>query len=245
MHTGARRKLQPGAAGGKMNSQLDLEAEMGRTKRKTKITKILFLLIGVLMIGTVSGCTSDKSVRTYLQALLDTSYKNDSSAFVEIKLGTAEDASALYEQGIDTGVGIFCSRLGVSEEYEEEFRQIYMDMLGKVRYTVEKAEKQSDGSYIVTVTYEKMNVFKPALAMHQENVAAMMEEWANASEPPTEEEMVAAVYREFKSSMETVLAEVQYEEAASLTVRIELINNVYTPNANDIEELERALFDGE
>lgn len=218
---------------------------MESTKMKKSIEKMLVLLIGVLIVGTVSGCTSDKSVRTYLQALLDTSYKNDSSAFVEIKLGTAEEAQALYEQGIDTGVGVFCSRLGVSDEYKDEFRQIYMDMLGKVRYTVEEAQKQSDGSYIVTVAYEKMNIFKPALALHQENVAAMMEEWANASEPPTEEEMVAAVYREFKNSMETILAEVQYEEAASMTVRIELIDNVYTPNANDIEELEKALFDGE
>lgn len=212
---------------------------------KKKITKILFLLIGVLLIGTVSGCTSDKSVKTYLQALLDASYKNDSEAFVEMKLGTAEEAQALYEQGIDTGLDVFCSRLGVYDEYKEDFRQIYMDMLGKVHYTVENAEKQSDGSYIVTVTYEKMNIFKPALALHQENVAAMTDEWANASEPPAEEEMVAAVYTEFKNSMETVLAEVQYDAAASLTVRIELVDNVYTPNTDDIAELEKVLFDGE
>lgn len=212
---------------------------------KKKITKILFLLIGVLLLGIVGGCTSDKSVKTYLQALLDASYKNDSGAFVEMKLGTAEEAQALYEQGIDTGLDVFCSRLGVYDEYKEDFRQIYMDMLGKVHYTVENAEKQSDGSYIVTVTYEKMNIFKPALALHQENVAAMTDEWANASEPPAEEEMVAAVYTEFKNSMETVLAEVQYDAAASLTVRIELVDNVYTPNTADIAELEKVLFDGE
>lgn len=212
---------------------------------KKKITKILFLLIGVLLLGIVGGCTSDKSVKTYLQALLDASYKNDSGAFVEMKLGTAEEAQALYEQGIDTGLDVFCSRLGVYDEYKEDFRQIYMDMLGKVHYTVENAEKQSDGSYIVTVTYEKMNIFKPALALHQENVAAMTDEWANASEPPAEEEMVAAVYTEFKNSMETVLAEVQYDAAASLTVRIELVDNVYTPNTDDIAELEKVLFDGE
>ncbi len=218
---------------------------MENTRIKKSVNKMMLLLIGVLVVGAVSGCASDKSVRTYLQALLDTSYKNNSDAFVEIKLGTQEDAQALYEQGIDTGVGVFCSRLGVSDAYKEEFRQVYMDMLGKVRYTVEEAEKQSDGSYNVTVTYEKMNIFDPALAMHEENVAAMMEEWASAAEPPSEEEMVAATYREFKNCMETVLAGVQYDEAATMTVRIELVDNVYTPNANDIEELEKALFDGE
>ena len=98
---------------------------------------------------------------------------------------------------------------------------------------------------MVTVTYEKMNIFKPALALHEENVAAMMEEWANAPEVPTEEERIAAVYSEFKNSMETVLTEVQYDAAASMTVRIELVDNVYTPNTDDITELEKVLFDGE
>lgn len=201
--------------------------------------------MGVLTVGILGGCTSDNTVKTYLQALLDASYKNDSGAFVDMKLGTAEDAQKLYEQGIDTGVSVFCSRLGVSEEYEDEFRQIYMDMLGKVRYTVDTAEKQSDGSYIVSVSYEKMNIFKPALELHQENVAVMVETWENSAEPPAEEEMVDAVFLEFKNSMETVLAEVQYDEAVTMTVRIELVDNVYTPNTDDIAELEKALFDGE
>ena len=192
----------------------------------------------------MSGCTSDKTVKNYLQALLDTSYKNDATIFVDMKLGTAEEAKALYDRGIDTGVGVFCSKLGVSDTYRESFRQVYMDMLAKVRYTVDTAEKQSDGSYVVTVTYEKMNIFQPALERHQEAVAAMADAWKNAEEPPTEEELEESVFLEFKNSMETVLAELQYDEAATMTVRIELIENVYTPNTDDIAELEKALFDG-
>lgn len=207
--------------------------------------RILFVLTGILTAGILSGCTSDKTVKTYLQALLDTSYKNDSSAFVEMKLGKAEEAQALYEQGIDTGVGVFCSRMGVSEDYKEEFRQIYMEMLGKVRYTVDTAEKQSDGSYIVSVSYEKMHIFEPALTMYQEKVAALGDEWKNSDNVPSEEEIVERVILEFKESMETVLSEVTYEEAASMNVRIELEDNVYTPNTEDIMELEKALFDGE
>ena len=140
---------------------------------------------------------------------------------------------------------LFRSRkLGVSDTYRESFRQVYMDMLAKVRYTVDTAEKQSDGSYVVTVTYEKMNIFQPALERHQEAVAAMADAWKNAEEPPTEEELEESVFLEFKNSMETVLAELQYDEAATMTVRIELIENVYTPNTDDIAELEKALFDG-
>ena len=48
-----------------------------------------------------------------------------------------------------------------------------------------------------------------------------------------------------KSHIEAVLAEVQYNEPQTMTVRIELIDNVYTPNTDDVAELEKALFDGE
>lgn len=198
------------------------------------------------MAATLAGCSTDTSVKTYLQALLDASYKNDATAFVKMKLGTAEEAQELYERGIDTGVSVFCGRIGASDEYREEFRATYMDMLSKVRYTVDDANKQSDGSYIVTVSYEKMNVFKPALELHQNHVAAMTEEWAKAPEnAPAKEDMVKMAILEFKSSMEEVLADVQYSEAQTMSIRIELADNIYTPNADDIAALEKALFDGE
>ena len=90
-----------------------------------------------------------------------------------------------------------------------------------------------------------MNIFKPALEHYQEAVAAMADTWKDTGKPPTEEALEESVFLEFKNSMETVLSEVQYDEAATMTVRIELIENVYTPNTDDIAELEKALFDGE
>lgn len=212
---------------------------------KKSYQKIIFLLISIVAVSTLSGCTSDKKVKNYLQALLDASYKNDAAIFVDMKLGSEEEAQELYERGIDTGVGVFCSKLGVPDAYRESFRQVYMDMLGKVRYTVDHAEKQSDGSYVVTVTYEKMNIFKPALERYQEAVAALAASWQDAEEPPAEEALAESVYMEFRNSMESVLSEVQYDEAATMTVRIELLENIYTPNTEDIAELEKALFDGE
>ncbi len=227
----------------------DMRLRMEKQKEKSmKISwnMVRILLVGILAVAMLGGCSTDTSVKTYLQALLDASYKNDSTAFVKMKLGTAEDAQALYERGIDTGVSVFCGRIGASDDYKGEFRATYMDLLSKVRYTVDEASKQSDGSYIVTVSYEKMNIFKPALELHQSNVAAMTEEWAKAPESaPSKEDMVKQVILEFRNSMETVLADVQYSEPQTVNIRIELADNIYTPNADDIAALETALFDVE
>ena len=54
---------------------------------KKSYQKIIFLLISIVAVSTLSGCTSDKKVKNYLQALLDASYKNDAAIFVDMKLG--------------------------------------------------------------------------------------------------------------------------------------------------------------
>ena len=89
-----------------------------------------------------------------------------------------------------------------------------------------------------------MNVFQPTTATYQEKVAALAKEWTEG-DAPSEEEMMHQIVLTYKESLEAVLAEVQYNEPQTMTVRIELVDNVYTPNTDDVAELEKVLFDGE
>jgi hypothetical protein len=45
--------------------------------------------------------------------------------------------------------------------------------------------------------------------------------------------------------METAMSQVTYDEPKDMTVRIELVDNKYTPNMSDVKELEKALLDWE
>jgi hypothetical protein len=209
------------------------------------IRNLLTVLIFVAGVGILGGCTSNKDISKYFEALLDTSYKNDISGFVDIKLGTEDEAKALYNQGIDEGVAAFCDSLSVPEGLDEDFRTLYMNMLKMVKYEVGSAVKQSDGSYNVTVTYEKMNIFQPTVEIYEENVAEVANEWANSEENIDEEEKQRQVILEFKNSMETAMSQVTYDEPKDMTVRIELVDNKYTPNMSDVKELEKALLDWE
>jgi hypothetical protein len=110
---------------------------------------------------------------------------------------------------------------------------------------VGSAVKQSDGSYNVTVTYEKMNIFQPTVEIYEENVAEVANDWANSEESIDEEEKQRQVILEFKNSMETAMSQVTYDEPKDMTVRIELVDNKYTPNMSDVKELEKALLDWE
>ena len=210
-----------------------------------KFKKIALALVCVLMVSMLGGCAAKFDAQAYLTALLDASYKNDSKAFVEMKIGTAEEAAELYEQGLDSEMDAFLATLTVSEELEAEFRQLFKDLLSKVKYTVQGAEKQEDGSYIVTVSYEQMIIFEPILADYEEAVTEMYTTWTESEEIPSEDEMMEQMIVALRDCMKSNLESVEYAEADTAEVTIELIDDVYTPNQDDVANLEMVLFDTE
>lgn len=205
------------------------------------VKKIALALASLMLVGILGGCGAKFDASAYLQATLDNSYKNDSSGLVKLKLGTAEEAAAIYEEGIDTEMNAFLSGLTVSDALEAEFREAFKDMFSKVKYKVGDAEKKSDGSYVVTVTYEKMIIFAP---MMEEYNQALLNLSGDASMAAlSESEQWEKIMEVMKDSMNTAIGSVTYGEPAELTVRIELKDKLYTPNKNDLADLELALFD--
>lgn len=113
----------------------------------------------------------------------------------------------------------------------------------------QKTNGQDDGSYVVTVTYEQMNVFAPTLENYMTTVEEMVTAWTEAAlageETPSEEEMMAEVIGAFETTLADVLANVTYAEPQTMTVRIELVDGLYTPNEDDLYNLEYSLFDND
>lgn len=211
-----------------------------------KMKKLTMALVVVMMLGLLAACGKSFDAAGYTKALLDNSYKNDSTTFVELKIGTAEEAAQIYEEGLDTELDAMITAAGIDAEAAAGFRQIFADMLAGAKYTVGEAVKQDDNSYVVTITYEQMQVFGPAMENYMASVTAMTEEWMSVTsedELPTEEEMYAAIFEELKVCMADAVANATYAEPATTTVRIELVDNVYQPNEEDIFNLESVMFD--
>ena len=211
-----------------------------------KMRKVAILLAAVLMATVLGGCGSfDAS--GYIKALLDNSYKNDSAAFVEQKIGTAEEASELYETGIDTALKSLTAQGQFSDELKNEFEAVVKDIYKSVKYTVGEATKKDDGSYEVEVKYQKMKIFSAAMDKYTEALQAYSDEMAekagNGGEVPSDEELNEASYQMLKDAIKESLGSVEYEDEASTTVHIKLKNRVYAPNEDDVYNLERLMFD--
>lgn len=206
--------------------------------------KLSIIAACLLTVGLLGGCGTKFDASAYTKALLDNSYKNDSTDFVSMKLGTAEEAADLYEQGLDAEVDAMLSAAGnVSDAQAQEFRQVFADILAGARYTVGEAEKQDDGSFVVTVTYEQMQVFGPAMEQYMDDINAWAAEIQSTGNIPSDDEMMEKIVDMLKDSLVGALPKATYADSATTTIRIELNNNEYSPNENDIYNLEMVLFD--
>ena len=205
--------------------------------------KILCAFLCVLLVSLLGGCGTTFDASGYLKALLDNSYKNDSTAFVEMKIGSANEAAALYEQGIDAEVAAMglSGDIGLTEEEMMLSREVFSKMLAGARYTVGDAVLQENKDYVVTVTYEQMNVYAPTMELYLEKMAELNTKWED--QPPTETERVKEILMTVITCMDEALALATYDEPATTTVRVELTNNVYYPNDEDLVKLEMVLFD--
>ncbi|MBQ6806326.1 MAG: hypothetical protein IJO97_02710 [Lachnospiraceae bacterium] len=211
--------------------------------------KIAALLVCVMSVGLLGGCGNSFDASAYTKAVLDNAYKNDSTGFVELEVGTAEESAEVYQEGLDAVVDSWLTAYEITDDYEADFEAIFADILSNVKYTVGEAEKQDDDSFIVTVTYEQMNVFAPAIEAYTTTVTELTAAWVEAAaageEIPTEDEMVAELVIALEDNLKNSLANVTYDEAATTTIRIELVDNVYTPNTDDLATFESVIFDYE
>lgn len=212
--------------------------------------KLSIILACIMVVGLLGGCGNSFDTSAYLKALLDNSYMNDSSQMVSMKIATEDEASGLYEEGLDDVVDAMLEGIyGLTDEEEDQWRQVMADVLAGAKYTVGESEKQDDGSYVVTVTYQKMNVYGPAMEACMVLAAEKNAEWQtaynNGEEIPSEDEMMVWAAMALKDCIEDSLKNVSYGEEQTLTVKIRIEDNVWTPSMSDIEKLGTALFDSE
>lgn len=211
-----------------------------------KMKKLSAILAGVMTAAFLGGCGASFDAAGYIGAILDNSYKNDSSKFVSMKIGTAEEAAETYETGLSGEVDTLIEMSGegpATDEQRTEIENIMKDIYGKTKYTVDGAEKQDDGSYVVTVTYEQINVFGPAVEAYMQEVDNLEAELLNATEMPSEDELRERLMTAYIDSFNNVLANVTYDAPATATIKVAVKDQLWQPDSADIVAFETSLFD--
>lgn len=212
------------------------------------INKSIILFMGLVLLSTLAACEKfDAS--GYVKAILDNSYYNDATGMVEKEMGTVEEAAELYNKGIDAQIDVMFEKVAISDELTEEYRQFFEELFSNVKYTVGEAVEVDDKTFEVAVTYEKMNVFTDVMITYEAKITEMVEVWnENAlagEEILSDEEMNEQLFAMLKDCMVEELEEATFDEPAVATIKVELVDKVWTPSQEDLIDLEYALIDFE
>ena len=213
-----------------------------------KLRKISVMLSCVMLITFLGGCGNSPDMAGYISAILDNTFKNDSTKFVSMEIGTAEQAAKSYETTLAGEVDalIELSDAGpASDEQRAQMESIVKDIYAKAKYTVDGAEKQDDGSYVVTVTYERANVYGNILDAYLADAMELNDELAeaDAAEMPSEAELRETLLNSYIDDFNNALANVTYDAPATATIRVELMNQTWQVNSADFTVFQQNLFD--
>ncbi len=213
-------------------------------RKKGKLFTVIFTFLFLLL--SAAGCGKEFDASGYLKAVLDNSYKHDPTAFLDQKIGSEEEAEQLFQEGIDANIAALTESASVSQEQEQNFRAIFEQIYAQADYTVGEAQKQEDDSYVVTVTYRPMTLFadtQPQLEEQTEQLTnSYMEQIAAGGEAPDEETLTGEIMELYMGILQDAAGSVNYGEETSCQVRIQLDDNVYIPNTDDLMTLENGIL---
>ena len=226
--------------------------------KKTALAAMCLVL--VLGCAACGGVSADDAV-AYAQGELDAAYLGIySQEFLDLVDITEDDARETHEQNISAETDYFLGTyIGVSdvEALPDDVRQSVEDMYEEIyshsKYTVNSATQTSEGDYNVDVTIYPIDIMQRFTA---EELQAIWDEVTTELSAGidvaslSDEEYVelynscdAEYVRRTVELIEGLIPELDYEEAQSAVLKLELEDNVYTAVETDWANIDLMIID--
>lgn len=201
-------------------------------------------LLCIMCAGIFSGCGMRQEIdaSAYVKAWLDCAFKNDTTA-------AQGENNAIYEEEInditDSFLAAYRSEYEVTEEIEADFRELFKELLAKAKYTVGDARLREDGSYVVTVMCEQMQLRDSFETEYNRALIELYKKWKQfpASAPASQEDADKYVMGLLRDGMRNGLADVTYGEPVEIQITLEPDGRRYQPRESDVYRLTMELFD--
>lgn len=213
------------------------------------ITKrMLALMLALAATLSLSGCSlfAQFDASGYTQAVLDATTRAEFDKYIELTNSTAEDAQAEYDEVLESFLAEFKS-LSISDELLENYKQLFIDLLAKTKYSVGEAEKDGN-NFLVPLTIEPLIIYEgfndeveEATAAFQEEVIA---EYNESGEMPSDEEIYERSFQIMYDIMSARLASATYGEPQTLTITVsQNSDGLWNISDSDYEAIVSLLID--
>ena len=209
---------------------------------KKRITGILALTLAfaTLLGGCGSKMTADDA-KSYAQACLDASYKGEFDEYLSQTDSTKEEAQEMYDNGINlTMEASDIENSGVSQELQDKYRQMFIDLYKSADYTLDNAKEDGEDGFTVDVTVKPFLIFE---GLDDELNAKLEEIAANMTEVPSDEEINEMVYQAMYDIISPKLSNMEYGDPVTVTIHVVPDDDgVYYVPDDDYQAVENALL---
>lgn len=200
-------------------------------------------LIAALLL--MPGCEKKEfDAAAYTQAMMDATYHDDSSKFVEQDLGKEQEAEKMHKDTVDALVEAFSDVLGAQpdEKVKAELETAVDELCKKTDYTVGEA-LEDNGVYKVDVgirPIEFTSAFEGDAFNRQaeEAVKAAMQEKADI----TPDELNTVLLNLLLTQLKTVTQQPTYGSRETVTVQVRKNDGLYEIPASGWEKLDQHLI---
>lgn len=219
--------------------------------KKKKIILITVILAAIIAVGVSAGIylyVNRFDAGEYVQAVLDTSYKNETDQYVEITGISQEEAEKIFEDNLDATIVGFESS-AMPEEMLPKYRELFGELARKVSYTIGEPEKQEDGTYTVPVIVKPITLFTDTYETFQTRAQEYAQEVTdsvmNGGEMPADEEMQSQIYQIYYDVLkERVDSGMLYGGARNATLRVTKEGSrEFTIDQEDMDKLDSMLIE--
>ncbi|MBR1599428.1 MAG: hypothetical protein IJ661_11045 [Lachnospiraceae bacterium] len=208
-------------------------------------TKKNALIVTIIMIACLAtGCSLFSfDASGYIKACLDANMHGEFEEYAKITNNSVEDIEKLYNDFLDTDLS-FLKQYNVSEDKEQQFRELFINLYKKTQYEVGGATKESDGSYTVPVTVHKMIIFKSVMETLEDDVTAWAESQVSSGTTPSNDEIYNYVLDYMYDKIAAEVDNPTYDEPQATTIKVSKnSDNVYAVDQNELQSLFESLID--
>lgn len=215
-------------------------------KRQKKIMAVL--MAALMFAGISTGCGKKFDAKAYMQEYLNASYKQQFTEFCKLSEQTEDEAKKVYEENIDKVTEEMMNVEGqeFSDELVEKYQNLVQTMFSSAKYNVVSAEEDKDGNFVAKVEVEPLLVLddfeEKVTEASEEYLTDLTEKLLAGEEQPDE----ANIYEDIMTIVYDILNEKlsapEYGEKETVEVQISKKDNVYTPEIEDLENLDKVVF---
>ena len=194
-----------------------------------------------MSILTACGGLTEEDAQSYVQSVLDASYKGEFEAYMEETGSTKEEAEEMFNKNVEETLSeAGFNDFGLEDEMMDNYKDLFIDIAKLANYEITNVSKNDDGDFIIEVTAKPLDFMS---GIEEEVTTILTDELMKMTEFPSDEELLKMTFDHMYGLIEEKLENPEYGDAATVVLRLEVNeDNEYQINEDDFVTLDNALY---